>query len=140
MNPTRRIAMAMALAVGALVLGATSSSIAQPAAALVVRSSDAGGVRVAVKPKSLSGPDWEFEVVMDTHSKPLDDDLSKIAVLVDDAGRRYTPSAWQGDKPGGHHRKGVLLFTAPSAQIKSFELQIQGLAGTSKRTLQWTIK
>jgi hypothetical protein len=106
---------------------------------LAARTSDAGGVRVVVKPKSVAaGAAWEFEVVMDTHVKPLDDDLTKTAVLVDDGGRRYGPAAWQGDKPGGHHRKGVLRFPAPSEQVKSFELRIQGLGGVPTRAFQWT--
>jgi hypothetical protein len=77
---------------------------------------------------------------MDTHTKPLDDDLTKTVALVDDDGRQYTPTSWEGDKPGGHHRKGVLRFPAPGATIKSFELQIEGLGGVSKRVLKWTMK
>lgn len=109
--------------------------------ALAPVTNDAGGVRVVVKPKPISaGSVWEFEVTMDTHTKPLDSDLTKAAVIVDDGGRNYIPLAWQGDPPGGHHRKGVLRFSAPSEPIKSFELQIQGLGGESKRTFQWTTK
>ena len=118
-------------------------TIAQPAGPLTLtaQSNDAGGVRVNVKPKDVSaGSVWEFEVTMDTHIKPLDDDLTKAALLLDDGGRRYVPLAWQGDPPGGHHRKGVLRFAAPTEQIKSFELQIQGLGGENKRVFQWTMK
>jgi len=111
------------------------------AADFATRSNDAGGVRVVVTPKAIiAKADWEFTVTMDTHTKPLDDDLTKTAVLVDDGGRKYMPLSWQGDKPGGHHRKGVLRFPPPAEQIKSFELQIQGLGGESKRTFQWTMK
>ncbi|HEY7459950.1 MAG TPA: hypothetical protein VH765_14495, partial [Xanthobacteraceae bacterium] len=73
-----------------------------------------GGVRVVVTPTAL-GPGaavWEFQVVMDTHSKPLNEDLAQAAALVDDDGKRHAPVAWQGDPPGGHHRKGVLKFSA----------------------------
>lgn len=70
--------------------------------ALAARSSDAGGVRVVVKPKSTgTGSAWEFEVTMDTHTKPLNDDLMKTSALVDDSKRRYTPLAWQGIRPVG---------------------------------------
>lgn len=107
--------------------------------ALAARSSDAGGVRVVVKPKSTgTGSAWEFEVTMDTHTKPLNDDLMKTSALVDDSKRRYTPLAWQGDPPGGHHRKGILRFPAPDKQTGSFEVQIEGFGGASKRVFQWS--
>jgi hypothetical protein len=77
---------------------------------------------------------------MDTHTKPLDGDLTKTASIVDDAGHQYTPLAWQGDAPGGHHRKGVLRFAAPGQPIKTFEMQIQGLGGEGKRTFQWKLQ
>jgi hypothetical protein len=70
----------------------------------------------------------------------LGEDLTKAAVLVDGAGRRYTPVAWQGDPPGGHHRKGILRFPAPPEPAKSFELQMQGIGGVSQRVFQWTGK
>ena len=139
MNPSRRSAIAVAVAV--LALGVAPLAIAQSpgAQALAARSNDAGGVRVVVKPKSVAtGAAWEFEVVMDTHTKPLDDDLTKTTVLVDGSGREYMPMSWQGDKPGGHHRQGVLRFPAPTEQIRSFELRIQGLGGVGKRVFQWT--
>ena len=136
---------AIALATTVLTLGVTPLAMAQSvgAAEFATRSNDAGGVRVDVKPKSVAaGSAWEFEVVMDTHTKPLDEDLTKTAILVGDGGRKYAPLDWQGDKPGGHHRKGVLRFPAPTEPIKSFELQIQGLGGDNKneRVFKWTMK
>ncbi len=133
----------MAFAVTVLALCAAPLAMTQSggAPALAARSNNADGVRVDIKPKGIvAGSALEFEIVMDTHTKPLDADLTKTAVLVDDSGRRYVPLSWQGDPPGGHHRKGVLRFPAPSEQIKSLELQIEGLGGASKRVFQWTIK
>ena len=128
----------------AVVLGAflLDSAPSFAAAALVARSSDEAGIKVVVTPKVL-GPGakvWEFEVVFDTHTKPLNDDLVQIAVLVDAAGRRYVPVAWQGDPPGGHHRKGVLLFSAPAEMPKSVELQITGVGGVAIRTFRWEVE
>lgn len=141
MKPSRRSAIALAVTVLALCVAPLAMAQSVGAPALEARSNDAGGVRIVVKPNSvLAGSAWEFEVTMDTHTKPLDDDLTKTAVLVDDGGRRYMPLSWQGDKPGGHHRKGVLRFAAPSEQIKSFELEIQGSGGENKRVFQWTMK
>ena len=97
---------------GALFFGATlwGSAPSSAMSALAAGSSDEAGVRAVVTPNAL-GRDatvWEFNVVMDTHTKPLNDNLAQAVVLVDEAGRRYVPFAWQGDPPGGHHRKGVL--------------------------------
>ena len=133
----------IAVAVAALVFCNTPLATAQSAGAPVLAAitKDTGGIRVVVKPKSVTaGASWEFEITMDTHTKPLDSDLTKTAVIVDDGNRHYIPLGWEGDPPGGHHRKGVLRFPAPSEQIKSFELQIQGLGGESKRAFQWTMK
>ena len=128
-----------ALVFGAVLLEAAPSFSAP---ALAARSSDEAGVRVVVTPKAL-GPGvtvWEFDVVMDTHTKPLNDDLAKVAVLADGAGRRSVPVAWQGDPPGGHHRKGVLQFSAPAEMPKSVELQINSVGGVATRTFRWEIE
>jgi hypothetical protein len=117
------------------------STPSSTAPALAARTSNEAGVTVIVTPKAL-GPGvtvWEFDVVMDTHTKPLTDDLAKVAVLVDGAGHRYVPVAWQGDPPGGHHRKGVLQFTAPAEVPKSIELQISGVGGVGSRTFRWEL-
>ncbi len=134
---------AIALAATMLTFYAVPLAMAQSggAAKLAAVSNDAGGVRVVITPKTVTAKSpWEFDVVMDTHTKPLDDDLTKTAVLVVDGGEKYSPLAWQGDKPGGHHRKGVLRFPAPTKEIKAFELQIQGLGAENKRVFQWTMK
>jgi hypothetical protein len=141
MNLSRRSAIALAATVLALCIAPLAMVQSASAAEFAARSNDMGGVRVVITPKAVTAKsDWEFAVTMDTHTKPLDDDLTKTAVLVDDGGRRYVPLSWQGDKPGGHHRKGVLRFPAPSEQVKSFELQIQGSGGENKRVFQWTMK
>ena len=138
MKPLRKLAVTLALA--AVALGAALPAQAQSAAniPLAARTSDAGGVRVVVKPKNVAmGSPWEFDVTMDTHSKPLSEDLAKISVLVDDRNTRYAPLAWQGDPPGGHHRKGALRFPAPAGQPKSFTVEIDGLGSTGKRVFRW---
>ena len=58
------------------------------------------GVTVKVTPKTLSGTEWEFAVVLDTHAEDLKDDLEKAAVLLVD-GREMRPSQWQGPGAGG---------------------------------------
>ncbi len=77
---------------------------------------------------------------MDTHTTPLNADLTKAAVLLDGNQQRYAATAWAGDPPGGHHRKGVLRFPAPAGEIKSFEVQMEGVGGPAKRVFQWVAK
>lgn len=128
-----------AFAIASLSFGAASTATAAPLAA---RTSDAAGVRVVVTPKTLApgATVWEFEVVMDTHIKLLSEDLVRASVLVDEAGHRITPTAWQGDAPGGHHRKGVLRFSPPAAMPKSVELQIDGVGGAKTRSFRWDLQ
>jgi hypothetical protein len=134
----------VALVIGTLVCGTVSllpdPSDAAPAA--TARTSDAGGVKVVVTPKVMNPTArvWEFEIVIDTHTKPLNEDLAKVAVLVDEAGRQYMPETWQGDGPGGHHRKGILRFTAPTKMPFAVELQISDIGGTAIRTFRWELK
>ncbi len=141
MNLSRRSVIALAATI--LTFRMAPLAMAQPAGTpkLAAVSNDTAGVRVVIIPKTVAAKsDWEFTVTMDTHTKPLDDDLTKTAVLLDDGGRRYMPLSWQGDKPGGHHRQGVLRFPAPSEPVKSFELQIQGAGAENKRVFKWTMK
>lgn len=136
MTPSRRLAIAFVVAAIAF----PAAPLAAQTPALAARSSDGGGVRVVVKPKTVgAGPTWEFEVTMDTHSTPLNADLVKTAALIDSGGRRYQPIAWKGDPAGGHHRTGVLSFPAPATQSGPFEIQIEGM-GPAKRSFQWTGK
>lgn len=129
-------ALVGALAVGSLL----TAAVAAPA--LPARTSDTGGVRVVVTPKPLApgAAVWEFQVVMDTHTKPLNENMAEVAVLVDDAGRRSTPTAWQGAGPGGHHREGLLRFAAPAEMPAAVELQISGIGGSDTRTFRWQLK
>ena len=133
-----RIFIAAAV-LSAAFLGTLHSFAAQ---VLAARTSDEAGVRVVVTPK-VYGPSadvWEFSVVVDTHVKPLSENLTQAAILVDGAGRRYEPIAWQGDAPGGHHRKGVLQFARPPEMPKSIELQITGVGGVAMRNFRWEVE
>ena len=113
---------------------------AAQAAGLPARTSAAGGVTVKVTPLAMSGTAWEFEVVLETHSKDLSDDLVKSAVLVTDARGTHTPIEWKGDAAGGHHRKGVLRFKPVSQQPRAIELQIRRPGEAAPRVFRWEIK
>jgi len=112
------------LAAFALSLGATAAENLSP------QTSSQSGVTVKVTPRSFSGPAWEFEVVFDTHSQELSDDLLKSAMLV---GERGSP-------PGGHHRKGVLSFDALKPAPAVLELRIQRPGESGPRVFRWTLR
>lgn len=123
------------LSVLAAALPATSAA----ADALPAQSSSAAGVTVKATPRSLSGPVWEFELAFDTHSQALNDDPAKSASL-HAAGASAAPLAWQGDPPGGHHRKGVLRFKAITPKPAALELRLQRAGESSPRVFRWPLK
>ena len=110
------------------------------APALPTQTSSQSGVTVKVTPRDLVAGTWEFDVVFDTHSQELTDDLGKTAVLVSDGRTSHSPVKWQGDPPGGHHRKGVLEFKPVSPMPAAIELQIKRSGETAPRLFRWKLK
>lgn len=117
-------------------LGAGGVASAQ---GLSTQSSSAAGVTVKATPRALSGGAWEFEIVFDTHTQELNDDLVKSASLFVD-GKPLVPSGWKGDPPGGHHRKGVLKFTATAPGPQGIELTIKRPGEPKPRSFRWQLK
>lgn len=122
----------------AVILLSSPAIAASPA--LTAQSSSEASVTVKVTPRALTGASWDFEVVFDTHSQELKDDLEKTAVLVADGGAAQTPVKWQGDPPGGHHRKGTLQFKAVSPMPAAIELRITRLGEAKPRSFRWKLK
>ena len=83
---------------------------------------------------------WKFDIVFDTHSGSLDHDMMKVAAMIDDKGNSYSPIAWEGSGPGGHHREGVLIFNAILPPPEYVELKIKDVGGVSERSFKWIIK
>lgn len=125
-----------------LTLVAAAAFAAGPAAAakLDPQTSSQSGVTVKVAPQNLAGEQWEFSLVFDTHSQDLSDDLLKTATLVLDGGNAIAPAAWQGDSPGGHHRKGVLRFKVPAAPPAVVELRVQRPGEAAPRIFRWQLR
>ena len=117
-----------------------AASVGMAAATLPSQTSSQSSVTVKVTPRNLAAGAWEFDVVFDTHSQELTDDLGKTAVLVPDARASHTPVKWQGDPPGGHHRKGVLEFKPVSPMPAAIELQIKRNGETAPRLFRWKLK
>lgn len=127
---------------GVLVAAALLVAGAAAAAELGTRTSNAAGVMVKATPKDVASgsPTWTFEIVLDTHSGELNDDLAASSVLLDVKGSKHAPLAWDGAGPGGHHRKGVLRFKSLQPAPDSIELQIRRPGESAPRSFRWTLK
>lgn len=110
--------------------------------ALQTQTNDEGSVAIKVTPKDLleSSPTWDFEIVLDTHSGNLDQDLTKSALLIDENGNQSTPISWEGDPPEGHHRQGVLKFKQVLPRPNSIELKIAKIGDVDERIFKWELK
>ncbi len=117
-----------------------ATSAAHAAPNLPTRSSAQAGVWVSATPHELAGATWDFDISLNTHSVPLQDDLEKSAALVADDGKTFAPLKWQGDPPGGHHRKGMLQFKPITPLPASIELRITRASEAKPRVFQWTLK
>ena len=117
-------------------------ALATAAPDLGTRTSMENGVSISVTPLEVGAgaKSWNFEVTMNTHTTPLEQDLTKLSLLVDAAGARHAPTAWKGDPPGGHHRKGVLEFAPLAGSPQFVELQIRDVGSTEARTFRWQLR
>ncbi len=106
------------------------------------RSSNKGnGVRITVKPTTLAlNQAATFDVQLNTHSVDLSQDLAVVSELKDDKGRSYRPDQWKGDPPGGHHRKGTLIFPVLEGPVQSVTLIIRDVANVPERVFTWKVK
>ena len=126
-------------AVACVLIALTSATWLVPASAQptqpAARSSVAAGVTVNVTPGPFTASEWSFKVVFDTHSQNLDDDLRNTAVLLVD-GVELHPARWSA--PGsGHHREGVLTFSAPRQRPGNIELRITRPNEPELRVFRW---
>jgi len=129
------IATSFASAPGTQAAGSTQT------AALPAQTNSEGRVSVTVTPLDVSptAESWRFDVQLNTHVTPLDQDLMQIAVLIDSAGNELKPTAWQGDPPGGHHRHGVLIFAPIQPAPLSLTLKLGSIGSVGERSFTWTL-
>lgn len=138
----RVIAVAGTLAIA---FPAPGSAIAADQAAAPQTASQVSrerGVTITVKPRNLlaDAKVWEFEVVLDTHTQELGDDLVRSVALLDAQGKPRTAAAWRGDPAGGHHRKGVVQFAPLSPVPEVVVLIIQRPGEPQPRTFRWQVR
>mgnify|MGYP001583866497 CR=1 FL=1 len=101
-----------------------------------------GSVEVEVTPIEISDTSdpWRFKIVLNTHSVELDQDLTKVTLLVDNKRNQYKPLSWDGAAPGGHHREGVLTFRSISPRPPSIELVVKDVGEIKERKFTWDLK
>ncbi len=117
----------------------TASQAAESAPASQISNVRGIKITATLQPLTSAAKTWDIEVVMETHTKALDDDMSRSAVLMVD-GKRLMPPSWQGDPPGGHHRKGVLSFQPGTAPPAALELQIRLANDPAPRSFRWRLQ
>lgn len=138
MHGTRLItilALATAVAAGATYQPVFATEFAQ-------QSNRDAGVTVRAKPRDVSAgaTALTFEIVLDTHSTDLSDDLMSTASLAGPGGAAQRATGWEGDPPGGHHRKGLLRFVPLKPRPDVLVLTIMRPGESKPRTFQWPIK
>ncbi len=108
---------------------------------LETKESNDGPVSVTVTPLDTgdNSPLWSFDIALNTHSEEIGEDLAVVSVLMDDEGKTYRPISWEGSPPGGHHRSGVLKFSAISPRPNSLELKINNVGGIPERSFKWEL-
>jgi len=129
-------------AVGSLfALAQSAPPAAQDNAAFAVKNNDEGAVKVSVTPQdvSKSADAWRFAVQFNTHVTPISQDMVAVASLTDGNGAEERPSAWEGDPPGGHHRRGVIVFQPISPTPSTLTLHIREVGGVADRTFTWNL-
>lgn len=105
------------------------------------QTNGANSVHIDVVPIQLSsGKQATFEIRMNTHSVPLEYDLTAVSLLKDDQGHEYRATAWKGSPAGGHHRSGVLEFPVIANGAKSITLYIKNIADVPERTFEWKLE
>lgn len=100
-----------------------------------------GNVTYKVTPKDLttSATTWDFDVTLDTHTGSLDQDMVTTFRLVDNKGKEYRATKWEGDPPGGHHREGLLKFSPLTSRPAFIELTVQTTDNTKEISLRWNL-
>ena len=117
-----------------------NSSVSETQQKWETKIDDQASVTVTVTPIILlvESEEWKFDVVMDTHSVELDQDMTEVAILTDDSGKEYSPVRWEGAPAGGHHREGILFFVPITPYPQHLKLNIKDVGGV-QRLFSWTL-
>ncbi len=111
---------------------------AEQTSALETQTNSEGPVTIGATPKLSS--EIAFEISLDTHSGELNVDMTRAAALIDENGKEYKPISWEGNPPGGHHRKGMLSFGVIKPTPKTLQLTVRQVGSIAERKFLWTIQ
>lgn len=101
---------------------------------------DQNSVTVEVEPLDIKMDEpVRFRVSFNTHQGDLNFDLTQISLLEDDQGNTIQPLRWEGSPPGGHHRKGILVFPELKAQTKWIKLTVRDVYDVPERVFEWKL-
>ena len=129
----------LSIALVAICIAAPFAAFAQPKA-LPNRQNNEGGITVSVTPTDLSGSDnWQFSMQFTSHSVPITQDIAAVSTLSGGNASDERAIAWQGDAPGGHHRKGVLLFKPINPLPQTITLKVRQIGSAAERVFTWTL-
>src|SRR3989344_2880430 len=104
------------------------------------QEADGGNVTVIATPEVLQvGKQPRIKLIFDTHTEELDFDVSKVSILLDDAGNTYSESIWEGSPPGGHHINGKLIFDKQLKEASKIKLVITDVSGIKERVFEWKL-
>ena len=108
---------------------------------LETKTDEQASVTVTVTPMNISpqSKEWKFDIVMDTHSVELDQNMIVVATLLADNGEEYKPLRWEGAEAGGHHREGVLIWSAIEPMPQSVEIKVKDIGGILERSFKWDL-
>lgn len=136
----RHLLRSLCLVLFAIVVSAPLTVSAQTKS-LQVRENNEGTVMVSVTPQDVltTAAAWRFGVQFNTHVTPITQDIVAVASLSGDGSAGERPMAWEGDPPGGHHRKGVLVFKPLDPMPATITLDVREVGGVADRTFTWNL-
>ncbi len=106
----------------------------------ISQENDGENVKIIVTPKTLAvGEKPSFNIVFETHSVDLAFDVTQINSLVDQKGRVFDQSIWEGTAPGGHHYNGILTFNEVLSKTEFVKLIIRNVSDIPERIFRWEL-
>lgn len=119
----------------------TETAAAGNAVTLPKQTSQSGDIDVSVTPGDIAADakTWTFSITVDSKGAEITEDLAAAAVIVDDKGKEYPATGYEGDGPGGTHRAGTLSFAPITPAPESITMKVRGVGGIGERSFSWSV-